>query len=60
MELLATGFNWLPGFSKINATCYCIVESYSIMNETTVISKVKFKLTTPPLMIIIIANQGNL
>ena len=51
-ELLATGFYWLPGFSnKINATRYSIVESYSIVNQNIVKSKVKFK-------IIITANYG--
>ena len=45
MELLATGFYWLPGFSnKINATHYSIVESCSTVNQNIVKSKVKFKI----------------
>ena len=44
-ELLATGFYWPPGFSnKINATHYSVVESYSILNENIMKSKVKFKI----------------
>ena len=44
MELLATGFYWLPGFSnKFNATCYSIVKSCPIVNQNIVKSKVKFK-----------------
>ena len=45
MELLATGFYWLPGFSnKINTTHYSIVESCSIVNQNIVKSKVKFEI----------------
>ena len=45
MELLATGFYWLPGFSnKINATRYSIVKSCSVVNENIVKSKVRFKI----------------
>ena len=44
-ELPATGFYWLQGFSnKINATLYSAVESYSIVNQNIVKSKVKFKI----------------
>ena len=41
MELLATGFYWLPGF---NATCYSIFESCPIVNQNIVESKIKFKI----------------
>ena len=45
MELRATGFYWLPGFSnKINAIHYSIVKSCSVVNENTVKSKVRFKI----------------
>ena len=45
MELLATGFYWLPGFSnKINTTHYSIVKSSSPVNENIVKSKVRFKI----------------
>ena len=45
MEILATGFYWLPGFSnKINATCYSLVKSYSVVNENIMTSKVRFKI----------------
>ena len=44
MELLATGFYWLSGFTnKIKSTCYSIVKSYSIVNQNIVKSEVKFK-----------------
>ena len=36
---------WLPGFSnEINATCYSIVESCSIVNQNIVKSEVKFNI----------------
>ena len=45
MEILATGFYWLPRFSnKINTTHYSVVESCSIVNQNIVKSKVKFKI----------------
>ena len=45
MELPATGFYWLPGFSnKTNATQYSIVESCAVVNQNIVRSKVKFKI----------------
>ena len=47
MQLLATGFYWLPGFSnKINATGDSIAESYSIGNQKYC-EKLNLKLTTP-------------
>ena len=45
MELLAIGFYWLLGFSnKIKAARYSIDESYSIVNQNIVKSKVEFKI----------------
>ena len=45
MELLATGFYWLSGFTnKIKSTCYSIVKSYSIVNQNIVKSEVKFEI----------------
>ena len=45
MELLAIDFYWLSGFSnKIKAARYSIDESYSIVNQNIVKSKVEFKI----------------